>query len=84
MRRNPAVKSHFSHRLCIADSESCVPDGYVAVDHVELDIKEMLELGKRAAVNRNSTGNLIEAEVTSTGSRYVCNMQLLTQYSLSL
>ncbi|XP_061594065.1 FYN-binding protein 1 isoform X2 [Cololabis saira] len=41
--------------------------GYVAVDHVELDIKEMLELGKKAG--RRSTNTLPEAEVTSTGSR---------------
>ncbi len=38
---------------------------------MELDIKEMLELGKKAAVTRNSGSNAIEAEVTSTGSRYV-------------
>lgn len=43
--------------------------GYVAVDHVELDIKEMLELGKKAAINRNSVNNVTELEVTSTGSR---------------
>ncbi|XP_036970800.1 FYN-binding protein 1 isoform X2 [Acanthopagrus latus] len=42
--------------------------GYVAVDHVELDIKEMLELGKKAAITRNSS-TAIEPEVTSTGSR---------------
>ncbi|XP_051803662.1 FYN-binding protein 1 isoform X2 [Acanthochromis polyacanthus] len=41
--------------------------GYVAVDHVELDIKEMLELGKKAA--RQSSNNITEPEVTSTGSR---------------
>ncbi|XP_070765266.1 PML-RARA-regulated adapter molecule 1 [Enoplosus armatus] len=44
--------------------------GHVAVDHVELDIKEMLELGKKAAISRKSANNnVIEAEVTSTGSR---------------
>lgn len=44
--------------------------GYVAVDHVELDIKEMLELGRKTAINRNSSSsNLIDAEVTSMGSR---------------
>lgn len=26
-----------------------LPDGHVSVEHVELDIKEMLELGKKAA-----------------------------------
>lgn len=41
--------------------------GYVAVDHVELDIKEMLELGKKAA--RKPSNNITEPEVTSTGSR---------------
>ncbi|XP_041791461.1 FYN-binding protein 1 isoform X2 [Chelmon rostratus] len=43
--------------------------GYVAVDHVELDIKEMLELGKRAASIHKSNSNPVEAEVISTGSR---------------
>ncbi|XP_051232880.1 FYN-binding protein 1 isoform X1 [Dicentrarchus labrax] len=44
--------------------------GYVSVDHVELDIKEMLELGKKAAITRmGSNSNVIEPEVTSTGSR---------------
>ena len=47
----------------------CAPDGYVAVGHVELDIKEMLELGKKTA--RKSSSNIIEADVVSTGSRYV-------------
>ncbi|KAG8003423.1 FYN-binding protein 1 [Nibea albiflora] len=40
--------------------------GYVAVDHMELDIKEMLELGKKAAHTRKSSNsNVIEAEDTS-------------------
>ncbi|XP_069378459.1 FYN-binding protein 1 isoform X2 [Paralichthys olivaceus] len=43
--------------------------GYIAVDHVELDIKEMLELGKKAAITRNTSTNVQEGEVTSTGSR---------------
>ncbi|XP_031167701.1 FYN-binding protein 1 isoform X2 [Sander lucioperca] len=44
--------------------------GYIAVDHVELDIKEMLELGKKAAITRKSgSNNVIEEEVTRTGSR---------------
>lgn len=41
-----------------------LPDGYVSVEHVELDIKEMLELGKKAAnthksstTERDSAGN---------------------------
>ncbi|XP_031724302.1 FYN-binding protein 1 [Anarrhichthys ocellatus] len=44
--------------------------GYIAVDHVELDIKEMLDLGRKATVTRRSSNNnVIEEEVTSTGSR---------------
>lgn len=55
-----------------ADSEF-VPDGYVAVDHVELEmIKEMFELGKKAANTHKSVGNAIEADVASTESRCVC------------
>lgn len=42
--------------------------GYVAVNHVELDIKEMLELGKKAAVSRLSSAS-VEPEVPSSGSR---------------
>lgn len=42
------------------------------MDHVELDIKEMLELGKKAAITRKtSSNNVIEPEVISMGSRYV-------------
>ncbi|XP_032380752.1 FYN-binding protein 1 [Etheostoma spectabile] len=42
--------------------------GYIAVDHVELDIQEMLELGKKAAITRkSSSNNVIEEEVPSTG-----------------
>ncbi|XP_018525719.1 FYN-binding protein 1 isoform X2 [Lates calcarifer] len=43
--------------------------GYVAVDHVKLDIKEMMELGKKAATTRKTSNNVAEGEVTSTGSR---------------
>ncbi|XP_008305330.1 FYN-binding protein 1 [Cynoglossus semilaevis] len=43
--------------------------GYVAVDHVELDIKEMLELGKKAAITRKASTGVTEGEVMSTGSR---------------
>ncbi|KAM7388539.1 hypothetical protein PAMP_024706 [Pampus punctatissimus] len=43
--------------------------GYIAVDHVELDIKEMLELGKKAAITRMNSSNVLDAEVASTGSR---------------
>lgn len=47
-----------------------LPDGYVAVDHVELDIKEMLELGKRAVSNHKNAINAVEVDATSTGSRW--------------
>uniref|UniRef100_UPI0037E95F5B FYN-binding protein 1 isoform X2 n=1 Tax=Semicossyphus pulcher TaxID=241346 RepID=UPI0037E95F5B len=46
--------------------------GYVAVDHVQLDIQEMLALGKKAANSRktnNNNNNVSEPEVASTGSR---------------
>ncbi|XP_071343069.1 FYN-binding protein 1 isoform X2 [Trachinotus anak] len=43
--------------------------GYVAVDHVELDIKEMMALGKKAANNRKSSSNVMEGEDARTGSR---------------
>ncbi|KAL7397365.1 hypothetical protein ABVT39_020807 [Epinephelus coioides] len=42
--------------------------GYIAVDHVELDIKEMLELGKKAANTHKSSNNIIE-DVARSGSR---------------
>lgn len=41
--------------------------GYIAVDHVELDIKEMLELGKKAAITHKSSNNIIE-DVVRSGS----------------
>lgn len=37
-------------------------DGYVSVEHVELDIKEMLELGKKAANTHKSTGSTTEMD----------------------
>lgn len=37
-------------------------DGYVAVDHVELDIKEMLELGRKTLPR--SKNNFIEPDGT--------------------
>ncbi|XP_026160733.1 proteoglycan 4 isoform X3 [Mastacembelus armatus] len=43
--------------------------GYVAVDHVELDIKEMMEMGKKATISHKTTNQAYEGEVTSTGSR---------------
>lgn len=59
----------------------CFPDGYVAVDHVELDIKEMLELGKKAAENRKSSNNLMDEEVPRNGSRYMSSSSLTTHHS---
>ncbi|XP_061539170.1 FYN-binding protein 1 isoform X1 [Phycodurus eques] len=41
--------------------------GYVAVDHVELDIKEMLELGRKASGTRVSSP--MDANITTTGIR---------------
>ena len=41
------------------------------MDHVELDIKEMLELGKKAATTRKSRSSVVDGEVTSIGSRCV-------------
>ncbi|KAM4629330.1 uncharacterized protein ACJ7VT_001673 [Polymixia lowei] len=43
--------------------------GYIAVDHVELDIKEMLQLGKKAAVSHKNSSDTVDAERTSMGSR---------------
>ncbi|XP_060887787.1 FYN-binding protein 1 isoform X2 [Labrus mixtus] len=45
--------------------------GYVAVDHVELDIQEMLALGKKAAISRktNNNNNGTELDGIGTGSR---------------
>ncbi|KAM3619884.1 uncharacterized protein V6R79_015213 [Siganus canaliculatus] len=43
--------------------------GYVAVDHVELDIKEMLELGKKAVNNNKSISSLSDVDVPRAGSR---------------
>ncbi|XP_029939647.1 FYN-binding protein 1 isoform X2 [Salarias fasciatus] len=40
--------------------------GYVAVDHVELDIKEMLELGKKA---RKTSSNVVEPDAANAGNR---------------
>ncbi|XP_068448894.1 FYN-binding protein 1 [Clinocottus analis] len=44
--------------------------GYIAVDHVELDIKEMLQLGKKAASDRKgSSNNAVEEVDARTGNR---------------
>lgn len=51
-----------------ADSVS-LPDGYVSVEHVELDIKEMLELGKKVANKQKSASS--PTEVDSAGKRCV-------------
>ncbi|KAK2835818.1 hypothetical protein Q5P01_016302 [Channa striata] len=41
--------------------------GYVAVDHVELDIKEMLELGKKTAISRKAKSNVVDGSLSSQG-----------------
>ncbi|MEQ2161238.1 hypothetical protein GOODEAATRI_007777, partial [Goodea atripinnis] len=46
--------------------------GYVSVDHLEMDFKEMLELGKKTP--RNST--ITEAETTTDG-RYVSHLNTI-------
>ncbi|XP_074523763.1 uncharacterized protein LOC141788681 [Halichoeres trimaculatus] len=47
--------------------------GYIAVDHVRLDIQEMLNMGKKAAISRKTNNNnnneVVETEMTRTGSR---------------
>lgn len=49
----------------------CFPDGYVRVDHVELNIKEMVELGMKSTLNRKTGSAVVDGEATgSTGSRY--------------
>ncbi|XP_067370734.1 FYN-binding protein 1 isoform X2 [Channa argus] len=40
--------------------------GYVAVDHVELDIKEMLELGKKTAISHKANSNVVDGETIRT------------------
>ena len=45
-----------------------LPDGYVSVEHVELDIKEMLELGKKANTHRSTSST---TETDSAGNRCV-------------
>lgn len=46
-----------------------LPDGYVAVDHMKMDFKEMLELGKKAASNHKNLTGGVEMDGTSSGSR---------------
>lgn len=47
----------------------CASDGYVAVGHVELDIKEMMELGKKTT--RRSSSNVMEIDGFGAGGMYV-------------
>lgn len=47
---------------------------------MELDIKEMLELGKKAANTHKSSNNIIE-DVARSGSRYMCTCDNLYQQS---
>lgn len=70
MLRNPLGKWNSVNVNVTADSEF-VPDGYVAVDHVELDIKEMLELGKKAANTHKSISSAPEVDMASNESRCV-------------
>lgn len=46
-----------------------LPDGYVAVDHVELDIKEMLELGKKTANSSKIISNSVDVDSMATGNQ---------------
>lgn len=48
-----------------------LPDGYVAVDHVELDIKEMLELGKKTANTSKIISNSVDVDGMATGNQCV-------------
>ncbi|XP_068175628.1 FYN-binding protein 1 isoform X2 [Antennarius striatus] len=43
--------------------------GYVAVEHVELDIKEMLEMGKKSANYHKTVSSVSELDIASSGSR---------------
>lgn len=45
---------------------------------MELDIKEMLEMGKKAAITRKhgDGGNVIDGDVASTGSRYAAGLEM--------
>lgn len=46
-------------------------DGYVAVDHVELDIKEMLELGKKTANTSKIISNSVDVDAMGAGNQCV-------------
>lgn len=50
--------------------------GYVAVDHVELDIKEMLELGKKTANASKIISNSVDVDAMGTGNRASNHYQL--------
>lgn len=46
------------------------PDGYIPVDNMELDIKEMMEMGKRANTSRQHSGsNTLEVDGASGDRR---------------
>ncbi|XP_076009221.1 uncharacterized protein LOC143002762 [Genypterus blacodes] len=55
----------------LARDDSSNTYGYVAVNHVELDIKEMLEMGKKAAIDRKQGDgkDVTDGDAISTGSR---------------
>lgn len=48
--------------LLLLSAAVFLPDGYVSVEHVELDIKEMLELGKKAANTHKTTSSTTETD----------------------
>ncbi|XP_072538637.1 uncharacterized protein [Salminus brasiliensis] len=57
--------------------------GYISVESVELDVQEMMELGKKAkASSRPSSSVFTDPEATSTGSRS-SNHYTLTQESFT-
>lgn len=63
------MEEHYSHVSSGGtDCGGFVPVGYIAVDFVELDIKEMMELGKKATrMSGGTNNNLMEDEVTRWG-----------------
>ncbi|KAJ3599182.1 hypothetical protein NHX12_033145 [Muraenolepis orangiensis] len=52
--------------------------GYIAVDHLELDIKEMMEMGKRTTHHNSTTQHLDPVEDGTTDSRHSNDYPLST------
>lgn len=55
------------------------------MDHVELDIKEMLELGKKTANASKIISNSVDVDAMATGNRCVAarlHIKFLSHYSL--